>query len=280
MKASDFFERAALTAKSVVKMCLQSRGCSLPGCDDPGKPLIVMGNGPSLAGVIAGDMDVLHSYPTLAVNFAANTPQFFEIRPRHYLLADPLFFNAVPAANVDTLWSALARVDWPMTLFVPSGNGKAVAAKLPGVDVREFNFVGLGGFHWFENLVWGRRLGMPRPRNVLIPSIMAGIWMGYREIYIVGADHSWTKTLEVADDNTVVSVQPHFYEDNKAEHSRVTALYKNIRLHELLLSFHVAFKSYFSVRRFADRLGVRIYNSTPGSFIDAFERRGLPEAKD
>ena len=37
----------------------------------------------------------------------------------------------------------------------------------------------------------------------LIPSIMLGIWLGYREIYLLGADHTWTKTLSVDDDNRV-----------------------------------------------------------------------------
>lgn len=116
---------------------------------------------------------------------------------------------------------------------------------------------------------------MPRPRNVLIPSIMIGIWLGYKEIYVVGADHTWSKTLEVDANNTVISVQPHFYEDNKAEAARVASVYADVKLHEIMYSFHVAFKAYHQIEDFARKMGVNIYNATPGSFIDAFRRRDI-----
>ena len=45
------------------------------------------------------------------------------------------------------------------------------------------------GFPSVSRILFDRGLAMPRPRNVLIPSIMAGIRLGYRRIVIVGADH-------------------------------------------------------------------------------------------
>ena len=187
-------------------------------------------------------------------------------------MADPVFFNRAGNENVERLWQNLAKVSWPMTLFVPR---KAVVMPLENIDVRRFNFVGVEGASWLRNFAYSRKLAMPRPRNVLIPSIMSGLWMGYRNIYITGADHSWTKTLDVNERNEVVSIQPHFYRDNDAEHKRVASVYKNIRLHELLLSFHIAFKAYFDLEAYARHIGANLYNATPGSFIDAFERRSL-----
>lgn len=136
------------------------------------------------------------------------------------------------------------------------------------ITVARFNFVGVGGFHWFENMAYKRGLGMPRPRNVLIPALMCGLRAGYDEIEIVGADHSWTRTLTVADNNRVYSVRPHYY-DNGGE-----SIEKPFAGHidDVLESFMIAFRSYHTVRRYADSRGVRIVNSTPGSFIDAFER--------
>ena len=46
-------------------------------------------------------------------------------------------------------------------------------------------------------------------------------------------------------------------------------------LHDILLSFHIAFRAYFDVEDYARHRGIKIYNATPGSFIDAFERREL-----
>ena len=106
--------------------------------------------------------------------------------------------------------------------------------------------------------------------------------MGYRQIYIVGADHSWTRTLDVDSENRVVSVQPHFYKEDEKERQRVTALYKTIPLHQMLESLTTAFRSYHVIADYANRAGYEIYNSTPQSFIDAFPRRPITdcEARD
>ena len=123
--------------------------------------------------------------------------------------------------------------------------------------------------------LYGRGLAMPRPRNVLVPSLMTAIREGYSRILLTGADHSWSKTLWVTDNNRVVSVQPHFYRDNEKERDRVESLYKDIHLHQIYESFSIAFRSYFAVKDYADSCGVEILNATPGSFIDAFPRTQL-----
>jgi len=100
---------------------------------------------------------------------------------------------------------------------------------------------------------------------------MCGIRAGYDEIDIVGADHSWTRTLTVGDDNRVYSVQPHYYDKDRQPDVAPFAGH----IDDILESFMIAFRSYHTVRRYADHIGVRITNATPGSFIDAFERREL-----
>ena len=118
---------------------------------------------------------------------------------------------------------------------------------------------------------------MPRPRNVLIPSIMLAIRSGYKRIGIAGADHSWSRSLSVTEDNEVVSVQPHFYAEDSREEDRVRHEYRGIRLHSIMESFAVAFRSYHVIADYARSKGVEIWNLTPGSFIDAFPRQDLSE---
>ena len=96
--------------------------------------------------------------------------------------------------------------------------------------------------------------------------------MGYKEILIFGADHSWMKTLSVTDGNEVVSIQPHFYKDGEDEQNRVRHEYRNYRLHQIVESFAIAFKSYHDIAQYAASRCIKVYNATPGSFIDAFPR--------
>lgn len=280
--AKKIIETASLCGasfKSIVKLAVESHRCGISAVASPSDTLIIMGNGPSLADTMRDYAATLRRHPLMAVNFAANADEFYQFRPRFYVLADPVFFEATDNENVARLWTNFSeRIDWPMKLFVPA----KMRAKMPlrsnsCIRVETFNPVGVEGFHWIENAAYGSGRGMPRPRNVLIVAIMIGLKMGFRHIWLTGADHSWTRTLEVNDDNIVVSIQPHFYKDNEAEHTRVASVYKNIRLHEILLSFHIAFRSYFSIKRYASHIGAEIINATPGSFIDAFPRKSLQD---
>lgn len=275
-KVSDFFNRLASTLISIIRMVLLSRPVPRPPfLGSPDKKVIILGNGPSLRDTIAEYGHVLPSATTVAVNFMANTPQFFELRPKYYVLADPHFFTGTSHDNVFSLWGNLSRAEWPLVLLVPVKRTKT-ARKLLGknskISVVPFNFVAAEGFFPFERWAYNRRLAMPRPRNVLIPAIMTAIDAGFDDIYLVGADHSWLETLRVDDRNHVVSIQPHFYADSKTELARSATEYKGYRLHDILYSFYIAFRSYHTIARYARSKGVRIYNSTPASFIDAFPR--------
>ena len=280
MKASEFLSCVGDSAKALVKIALQSRRTIAPRPSAKGgDSIIILGNGPSLKDTLSCHGAEIAAKPSLAVNFMANAPQFREIKPDYYVLADPHFFTGSGNANVDSLWRELASVDWPMTLSVPVSK-LAGTRRLLGADANTclrlatFNFVGIEGFHWLENIAFGRRLAMPRPRNVLIPAIMTAISAGYRHIFLTGADHSWLETIRVTDENPVVSVQPHFYADSKTELKRSEAEYRGYHLHDILHSFYTAFRSYHKLRRYADSHGISIYNATPGSYIDAFERCG------
>ncbi len=257
------------------KALLRSRIPSPKGsCKE--RSLIVMGNGPALRQTIDNYSNWLSQNDLLAVNFAANTPEFFLLRPMIYVLADPHFFN-LPSSdpNVEKLWKNLTAADWKMSLWIPVSQKNKIRnlPNLPqNITLKFFNLTpgdGTGkGMNWLYKL----GVAMPRPRNVLIPSIMIGIREGYKEIFLAGADHTWTRTLSVNDNNRVVSIQPHFYKDSDGELKRVETEYKGLHLHDVLGSMTIAFKSYFDIAAFADSEGVKILNATPGSFIDAFPR--------
>ena len=282
-RVSDFAADLGSTLKSIVKIALQSRPVTVgKAVDAADMPLVILANGPSLRQTITDHGALLESLPTLAVNFAANAPEFTQLKPRYYVLADPHFVNATDDPNVKLLFDNLRKVTCPMRLFVDRRYRRRFVSLLGGnanISVETFNAVGAEGFAWFERLAYRSRLAMPRPRNVLIPSIMIGIMLGYRRIFICGADHSWMRDLRVTDDNEVVSGMSHFYKESSAEVSRSRNEYRSYRLHDIIRSYYVAFLSYHKIRRFADSLGVEIINATPGSYIDAFKRGSLAEQK-
>ncbi|MBO5444498.1 MAG: hypothetical protein J5995_04050 [Muribaculaceae bacterium] len=270
------------TVASFGKVLLLS-GAPSPAAERKNSRLIVMGNGPSLRDTIREHGQLLADSDSLAVNFAANADEFGILKPNIYVLADPHFFSVGEAGvsenpNVVSLWENLGKVDWNMVLYVPC------RAKIPEsieknstIRLRRYNLTpgeGLKGpIHW----LYRRGLAVPRPRNVLIASLMVALREGYRNIAIVGADHTWSRDLWVDDRNRVISVQKHFYKDNDKEFERVAKEYEGYHLHDILNSLTIAFRSYHQIAAYAATLGASIVNCTPGSFIDAFPRAPLPQ---
>lgn len=279
LQLSDFLGRFAASAASCLRIVASLPVAKVMEAPRGGRPLVILGNGPSLGKNLEEDMEFLAEADTIAVNFFANSPEFRRVRPKYYVLADPHFFDkALTDPNVGRLIENLNSIDFPMTLYIPSAaRFKKSLFTNPNLVTGMFSFTAVEGFGWLEDMALRNTWGMPRPRNVLIPSIMLGIWLGYKEIYILGADHSWLKTLSVNDRNEVVSIQPHFYKDDEKELKRVKEEYVRHPLHEVLESMMIAFRSYHRIRRYADRIGVRIFNATLGSMIDAFERAPLPK---
>lgn len=273
---SVFFSKTGQTLASIAKIILLSKFGKISK-SGIGEDIVILGNGPSLNTTISESAEFLALHKKLAVNFACNAPVFFDLRPEYYVLADPHFF-ASDAENVISLWSNLAKVDWQMTLFIPFKKNSSRLSELASnknIRIERYNLTPIEGFKGFCHKVFRSGLGMPRPRNVLIPSIMLAIAAGFKRIYIAGADHSWMKTISVNDNNEVVSIQPHFYKENEQEKKRVNTEYMHYPLHQIVYSFYVAFKSYFEIKAYANSIGTEIWNITPGSFIDAFPRKKL-----
>ena len=268
------------TLASFIKIPIMSRRPS-PKSRDRKDTIIIMGNGPSLRDAMEQDRDVLMAYPRLAVNLSALTPDFRDLRPDYYILADIAFFLKEKTGKVPQLWEALRSVDWQMTLFLPATARKMPEVKsLPAtITLKFYNLTPAEGFRCVMHPLYDSGLAMPRPRNVLIPSIISSMREGFRKIVLIGADHNWSKTLWVTERNRVVSVQPHFYKDDDAELRRAEEIFKNVHIHDVYENYAIAFRSYFNVKAYADRRGVEILNATPGSFIDAFPRIRLADLR-
>lgn len=277
-KIKEGLSKTTDSIASYLKVALMSRRPT-PRSKPREGTVIVMGNGPSLREAMEKQGDVLKKYPKIAVNFSALTPDFLTLHPEYYILADIAFFLSEKSGKVPELWKRLSEVEWEMTLFLPATARKMEEVKrLPeNITVKYYNLTPAEGIPSLMHPLYDAGLAMPRPRNVLVPSIMNLIREGFKRIILVGADHNWSRTLWVTDRNRVVSVQPHFYKDDDAELRRAEEIFSNVHIHEVYQNYAIAFKAYFDVERYARKKGVEILNATPESFIDAFPRIRLED---
>ncbi len=274
---ADFLSNSLESFKTGLRVLLKSRRSGCLKSSASGNSIVILGNGPSLSDTILHHKKLIQEMPSMAVNFSANTPEFRELKPQYYLLMDPHFFSDSNEGALGELWDNFSKVDWDMTLIVPARYLRSVRRRITNshISVSGINALAADGWKWLRHILFNLKLGMARPRNVLIPAITSAVWLGYRRIYVVGADHSWLEGLSVTDKNEVVSIQKHYYADSDKELSRVAQVYKDVRLHQVLESMVTAFRSYHIIRKWTDSINVEIINATPQSMIDAFKRGTL-----
>ncbi len=277
-KVINFLEQFWQTLLSVVKIVLQSRRSSrLPSSFDNPDELLILANGPSLNKTVSEANDFVKSKTLLAVNFCVTSPMFDELRPELYLIADPLFW-IVPEKREQLFRTLAKKTSWDMYLFIPARALKCkewipMITGNPHIRTCIYNTTPVEGFRWFCNYVYAKGWGVPRPHNVLIPSIAIGLRLPFRTIYLAGADHSWLPEISVTDENVVLMHQKHFYDTNRSQASTVTQEnLRSARLYTILYHMYVAFKSYFVLEDYARSLDKKVINITPGSYIDAFKR--------
>ena len=234
--------------------------------------MTILANGPSLK----EDLDKIEvtKGDFCVVNDFYKSPWYSKIKPKYHVLADPLYFR-----TDEDIQPFVDTVNWDMTLFVPYYGWKkmSILNKIPNdfIKVVPYHSVNFQGFDCFRNWVYKKGLSMPRPQNVLVPSIFNSINMGYINIKIYGADHSWTESIRVNSLNQVCLVDSHFYDKEKVQllpwrkASPDRAIYK---MHEVLRDLAQMFDSYHQIRWYADKVGCKIINRTKRSYIDAFER--------
>lgn len=263
---------------SVVKIVLQSKLVTrLPGHFSNPDELLILANGPSLKRTVEESADFVRGKTLLAVNFCVTSPMFEQLKPELYLIADPLFW-IVPEKREQLFRTMAEKTTWDMNFLVPARALKnkewqPLLAGNPHIRLYIYNTTPIEGFQDFCNWIFSKGWGVPRPHNVLIPSIAMGIRLPFKKIYLAGADHSWLPEITVTDDNVVLMHQKHFYDQNKSKAATVTQ--ENLhsaRLYTILYHMYVAFKSYFVLEDYARSRGKEVINVTPGSYIDAFKR--------
>jgi hypothetical protein len=119
------------------------------------------------------------------------------------------------------------------------------------------------------------QIGIPHAQNVLVAAIYLGIEIGFKKIYLMGADHSWHEELIVSKDN-IVCFKPKRFSD-KEEASLVPFLMHDkstraAKMHEIFDAFTKVFVGYHNLEEYSQYRDVKILNASKKTYIDAFER--------
>lgn len=234
--------------------------------------IVVIGNGPSANEFL--EKTYREKYiDSMALNFFGIDNMFFVIKPNYYCFADQNVFNskAIPFVvkeKYELLLNSLAKVDWNMTIFIPSDfkNSKFIEdIKNLNLTILRFNITPLQSNGFFVNKIMDLGWGMTTSESVIISAIILAINLNYKEILLTGVEHSWVKELKVTMENKVTFMLRHFYKSDK----RYDIAYS---MAEFILSQYRLFKSHDKVAKYAKFKNVKILNTTKESLIDSYDR--------
>jgi hypothetical protein len=224
-----------------------------------GRRAFIIGNGPSLKDQ---RIDVLRDEITFAVSAFWKHPDAAIVKPKYYAFADPLFFDGEPATEV--FFENLRRTIASSTYFVPI-KGRSTVEKMHLLPEAETFYIAMG-----REMKTLRITGpdptktMPHVITVVHLAILLAMYMGIKEIYLLGLDHDWLAHREE---------DRHFYEGQTLPgHTAVVSAlsawpYKRLMEDQLKL-----WNDYEIIKETAEKMGCKIWNSTRGGFLDIFDR--------
>ena len=87
------------------------------------------------------------------------------------------------------------------------------------------------------------------------------------EVFLIGAEHNWLESFYINEQNQLVMGDKHFYGKENIVADKTLSTWLN----QLML----VFRCHERLAEYARYCGVKIYNATQGSHIDAYERKSL-----
>lgn len=236
----------------------------------------LLANGPSLKSVldrITVD-DEFKNVDFIVMNYISQDERFWQIRPKHYCLADPIFFQeSFRTQESLDMFAAWDKIDWDMNVYIPKVSKEQFAkfANIhnPYIHVIGVNCVEYYGYECLRNYFYKKGLAMPPSQTVAIMTVYVSIKLGYSLVRLYGVDHSYTPTLVVNEKNQLCRRYEHFYQNDENELRPIVPAYDMVSFFSQLVN---VFGGHKKLASFAEYMHVKIQNCTKGSYLDTYDR--------
>jgi len=244
----------------------------------------LLGNGPSLTESLStiNIQGLILNVDYGCVNSFSSTCFYEKIKPTHYFLFDPAYWDDLSSNDVresvkDTYEAIINKTTWSLFLYIPkTAKGSKILINLnlnKNITVVYCNTSPTNASSLLKHILYKYNLAMVHVQNVLVAAIFISINMGYKKIVIHGADHSWIENIEVNQENVVCIKDSHFYDDKPVSMKPWFKSANSVfRMHELLQVLAKKFAGYWALSDYAKKREVKIINASKKTYIDAFDR--------
>lgn len=245
-----------------------------------GERCFILGNGPSLNTV---DFKSLSNEIVFTVNQLMLHPNFEELNSNYHFAIDAALFGLrKDVTGLEqrylNLLKGLKEKGNP-TLVVPIDVRKVIRRKKID-DILDINYI-RGGKEYFYKGYHNTDIckAVPIFTTVVQYAILTAIYMGFKEIYLLGCDTTVLKyMLDIALDIEVGGI--HAY--NNLEEEKIDAnVYKEV-LHKRKLSYYledinILLKGYEELNKFCKEKKISLINLSEVTLIDTIERKSIKD---
>ena len=216
-----------------------------------GKRCFIIGNGPSLK---PEDLDLLNNEITFGTNRIYGIYGKTKWRPTYYCIQDFMLIN-------DLISDIIVKTKESKIRFFPINNYRKHYKILNRQKNIKYFYLNIKGFNpqlprFSEDISKEVFEG----QTITYTALQIAIYMGFKEIYLLGIDHSYSI---VENKNGIIENKNTSDYFSGAPTEGVTKRPYNIDNTTL---------AYLSARNYAEKNGVKIYNTTRGGKLDIFER--------
>ena len=222
-----------------------------------GKRCYILGNAPSLA---KHDLSLLANEHVFVVNSFYLHEQIKTIKPEFYVFADPSYWD-VNNPEVLEIWKELGSKTHGLGInYLVSVRVKDTPV-IKLLDQSGVYFVDIS-LPFYPGSPYKFDMTMPvnGTQNSLGLCMQYAIYMGFEEIYLLGADHDWLTNYKIVN---------HFYDASQVKLKMVVDA-RQIPYHVWATGTSQIFWEYNQIKQYANSRGVQIYNASEAGVLDVF----------
>lgn len=220
-----------------------------------GETCFIVGNGPSLK---ASDLESLSDYDTFATNRIYLIFSETNWRPTYYLAID----NNILDDNLDDIVNAEAGIK-----LLNTTTKKKVEDRV-GNNTKFINIFGRyiisPARYETKHIKYDVSKSFSLSYSVTGVAIELAVYMGYKNIYLIGVDHSYTNAIT---------------KDGVLKRTAgVKDYFGNLKSKSYSIQYIDAVNSYYTaLGKHAERYGSKVFNATRGGKLDIFNRVNIDE---
>lgn len=209
----------------------------------------ILGTGPSVNNLSKNDISIIKNNVSFAVNLYYKNKKYEDFKPNYYALIDPLSISD----EYNVLYKDI-RNKYPDTIFIGDYRAKKL---LDSLQFKKKSYYIYSKKYPVKEIDENIAVNSYLTLNVVSTCILIAIYMGMKEIYLVGCDYnSFASQTEV-----------HFYEEEDELEWNIEG-----RLAYLLKFYHLTTEFHYLIAKLAKKKGVKIINLCPHSLLDAYPR--------